>query len=315
MLSVFSFGEVLVDLLPGEAGCFIPLAGGAPANVAVAVAKLGGEGYFVGGLSQDNMGEFLRSELCKHSVNIDFCAIKTNKTALVLVTLDNDGERSFEFYRDDTADLTFNQNDLSQVDWQNVNIFHFCSNTFTPTPLADVSFLALEQAKAHDILVSFDVNLRLNLWPEEQGVEQKILSYVEKALQFSDVVKVSSEELEWLAVQSCCTPSEYSEKVFASGVSLLLITDGAKAITVLHRNWQLQVTPPATDVVDTTGAGDSFIGGFLHQMSLAKDITQLRDELSNQQAIKQKIEFAAKCGAFTVRQKGAFAAMPCIDQI
>ena len=129
MLSVSSFGEVLIDLIPNDDGSLTPYVGGAPANVAAAVAKLGGDSCFIGGISHDGFGLKIRACLEQLGVRYHHSLLVKNKTALVAVSLDGDGERSFEFYRDNTADLSVNSSKLAKLDWSATDIFHFCSNT------------------------------------------------------------------------------------------------------------------------------------------------------------------------------------------
>ncbi len=312
MSPIFSFGEVLIDLLPTDTGSFKPMAGGAPANVAVAVAKLGGNSYFLGGISRDNMGKKLKSELEAHGVNTRFVAYKQNKTAIVLVTLDSVGERSFEFYRDNTADLAFNKQDIDDIQWQRGGILHFCSNTLCTEEQYKLSMTTLSNAKQSDMLVCLDVNLRLNLWPEEQL--SKLLPRVENVFRYTDIIKLSRDELIWLAEQKQLSTEQYLQLLIDGNCQLVLVTDGSNCITVVSKLWQQEVVPPNAKAVDTTGAGDSFIGGFLYK--LAADSKINLEQLANDQTKAiEYVEFASKCGAHTVTAKGAFAAMPTLKEV
>ena len=304
MSPIFSFGEVLIDLLPTDIGSFKPMAGGAPANVAVAVAKLGGNSYFLGGISRDNLGQKLKCELEAHGVDTRFVAYKQNKTAIVLVTLDSVGERSFEFYRDNTADLAFNKQDIDDIQWQRDGILHFCSNTLCTEEQYKLSMTALSNAKQSDMLVCLDVNLRLNLWSQEQL--SKLLPRVENVFRYTDIIKLSRDELTWLAEQKQLSTEQYLQLLIDGNCQLVLVTDGSNCITVVSKLWQQEVVPPNTKAVDTTGAGDSFIGGFLYK--LATDSKIGLEQLANDQnkAIEY-VEFASRCGAHTVTAKGAFA--------
>ena len=156
MLSLLSYGEVLVDFLPTSINdpSYIPLAGGAPANVAVAYAKLGGTAYFAGGISEDNFGNMLMQELENEGVNTTFVKrIADANTALVLVSLDPCGERTFNFYRHNTADMKYGISQVDKIDWQNMAFFHFCSNTLTSQPIYSDTHYAIINAKKNLSLI------------------------------------------------------------------------------------------------------------------------------------------------------------------
>lgn len=313
MSPVFSFGEVLVDMLPTQDGQFAPMAGGAPANVSVAVAKLGGTSYFLGGLSEDNMGQMLTKALTDNNVDTRFTATKINKTAIVLVTLDQDGERSFEFYRDNTADLAFNSDDLAKVQWQQDGILHLCSNTLCTDQQHQLSLSAVKAAKEYDMTVCIDVNLRLNLWLDSEV--SNLLTRVEQIFQYSDIVKLSLEELEWLAQNKQVTTESYLSHLVNTNCQLVLVTDGSNDIRVITKHDSQTITPPKAVAVDTTGAGDSFIGGFLFQLATRTSGSTRQAAFATPMLIAEFVDFASQCGAHTVQAKGAFAAMPTLKDL
>lgn len=142
MTVLLSFGEVLVDLLPTEASdkSHQAIAGGAPANVAVGYAKLGGKSYFAGGISSDDYGAMLKQALENEGVATDYLAeVPGAHTATVVVNLDENGERTFEFNRQGTADLCYSQRHFDAIPWQQMDIFHLCSNTFTEASIFHAS--------------------------------------------------------------------------------------------------------------------------------------------------------------------------------
>ena len=295
-------------MLPIDNGQFSPMAGGAPANVAVAVAKLGGNSFFIGGISNDNLGQFLQQQLTANNVDINYSALKANKTALVLVTLDQDGERSFEFYRDDTADLAYTETDLASVQWQQDGILHLCSNTLCTEQQHQLSVAALESAKSNNMSICLDVNLRLNLWPEQEIAH--LPKRIEQVFGYTDIIKLSQEELEWLASSKQVNSEQYVNELVQGHCKLVLITDGGNDIKAITKHQQQSITPPTRKAVDTTGAGDSFIGGFLYQLA-SKTSGQTRQAVfSSPLLIEEFVKFASLCGAHTVTSKGAFAAMP-----
>ena len=195
MKPVICFGEALIDFLntgSQEDGClrinnYRQYPGGAPANAAVAVSKLGGKAFFAGQVGDDTFGEFLINALRTYQVDTQFVSKHPHaKTALAFVLLDEMGERSFSFHRHQTADLLF---DKSQVDknWFNESaIFHFCSNTLTEKSIAACTEYAVEQALMHGAIISFDVNLRHNLW----ATGKVTISVVDKLVKQAHVFKI-----------------------------------------------------------------------------------------------------------------------------
>lgn len=315
MLALLSYGEVLIDFLPlnTQPISYAPLAGGAPANVAVAYSKLGGDSYFAGGLSSDHFGQVLLNELQSNGVNTSNSAIIDNtNTAIVLVNLDSDGERSFNFYRNNTADTLYNQSHIASIDWSNIGIFHLCSNTMTTDDMHKSTMLTLSNAKENNVLVSFDVNLRHQLWPDLSLLPKRI----EAGIKYSDIVKMSRDEALYLAKQNNLELDEYLQVILSFDVKVIVITDGAEAVQVLTQNFTTTVAVPNITAVDTTGAGDSFIAGFLFY--LAEHLKQgesIIQAIADKSYIINAIHFASKCGAYTCQTKGAFAAMPLFEQL
>lgn len=205
MMKVISFGEALVDMLSDKLGAgndvdpsvqgherFTKFPGGAPANVAAAVARLEGRSYFVGKVGADMFGDFLKRSLEQMQVHTDYLLqTKEAKTALAFVSLDNDGERSFEFYRAPSADLFFRSQEFQSSWFDEPGIFHFCSNTLIEPGILQATQAGLEKARAAGWLISFDMNLRLNLWPDGMDPFAPIWACVEQA----DLLKLSAEEL------------------------------------------------------------------------------------------------------------------------
>lgn len=318
MLSLLSYGEVLVDLLPASADdlSYTPLAGGAPANVAVGYAKLGGTSYFAGGISEDNFGRMLMQQLENEGVNTNYVKkIPDSNTALVLVSLDNAGERTFNFYRHNTADTQYGRAQIDEMHWQGVGVFHYCSNTLTNESMYEDTLYAIEKAKANKIVISFDVNLRQQLWQD-----LTILPYrVEACFNKSDIVKLTKDEAEFLARFRQINIESYLSYILSLGVKLIVITDGENAIQVTCASFSAMFDVPKISPIDTTCAGDSFISGFLY--FLAKTVTDnenlktLFDVIKQREQVSSAVIFGSKCGAFTCQTKGAFTALPKLSEL
>lgn len=316
MVSLLSYGEVLVDFLPSsvELGGYLPLAGGAPANVAVAFAKLGGKSYFAGGISTDNLGLHLLAELNLHGVNSSYANIVEHaNTAIVMVSLDADGERSFNFYRQQTADTHYQKENIDQINWSEIGIFHFCSNTLTTQQMFENTLYAVEKARSANALISFDVNLRQQLWADLYLLPNRVMACIQQ----SDVIKLSKDEAQYLADLYSLNIEQYVAKLLELGDKMIVITDGANAVQVICKNYSLSVEAPVIKALDTTAAGDSFIAGFLFYLTQHTSADEIKSIQSRdmQSTIRNSIKFAAKCGAFTCQKKGAFAALPLIEDV
>ena len=317
MLSTIAFGEALIDMLSSRVGgnsggqeAFTKYAGGAPANVAVAVARLGGRSFMAGKIGDDMFGHFLRDEF--HAAGVDtryLLATREANTALAFVSLDAAGERSFSFYRNPSADLLFRADEFQPQWFAEPGILHICSNTLTTPEIAAVTLAGVQMARAHGWLISFDLNLRHNLWAAGAAETAPVWRLVAEAT----LLKMSKEELHYM----CGDASEEAtiKRLFDSPAQLLLITDGGQPLRVLVRTAdgfrEDSLTPPAVQMVDSTGAGDAFVGGLLYQLAVA-DIAAdgLAAFCADHDGLMQALLFAARCGGYAAAHYGAFAAMP-----
>lgn len=314
MKPVVCFGEALIDFInkdrhadgPVTIEHFYQFPGGAPANAAVAVAKLGGNSRFLGQVGDDQFGRFLQSCLQTYRVDTRHLLMHpTAKTSLAFVMLDEEGERSFSFYRDGTADMVLTPEQLTAAMFADAGIFHFCSNTLTGPGIAQTTLSALQMAREAGAAVSFDVNLRHNLWASNEADRDSINALVYQ----SDVLKFSRDELEYLAGEDI---DGYITHCLASGCQLLLITDGGKAIEYITPTARGRVASPKVTVVDTTAGGDAFSGGILYTLAQCEDIGAWLSSTSHVEAL---VTFAAHCGAHVVQKPGAFPALPTFDDV
>ena len=285
---------------------FTKFPGGAPANVAAAVAQLGGDSYFAGKISTDIFGGFLNDALIHMGVKTDYIYRTENKkTALAFVSRDASGERSFEFYRSDTADLNFDRNDFNQHWFEGDGIFHACSNTLTDADAYKTTLIGLKMAKDNDWLVSFDVNLRLNLWNDLSDA----LSRVWDCLAQAHIVKLSKEELVFLADGG--REDVVIDRLITGQSEIVVVTDGANPLICYWKGDQLTLDPPKVEIRDSTAAGDAFVGGFLYALS-AKNFTpnNLKELFHDKEELPKILSFASSCGAFAATKEGAFTSLP-----
>lgn len=317
MRTIVCFGEALIDFLaqpaasPGAPRAFLQYAGGAPANVAVAAARLGAPAQFVGMLGRDMFGDFLLDSLHAHGVATDYVArTGAAKTALAFVALDGDGERSFSFYRPPAADLLFRAEHYDPGCFAGAGAFHVCSNSLTEAEIAEATLHGMRLARAAGALVSLDLNLRPMLWPADAQPRPRLW----QALHGADVVKLARNELEYLAEPfggGDAGERAVRAHVFAGAARWLLVTDGGAPIRWYTRDAEGELRSFRVKAVDTTAAGDAFVGGLLFRLAeLGVDAARLPAFLDDRAGLEDALRFAAAVGALAVTRHGAFAAMP-----
>ena len=308
MTPIIAFGEALVDMLSSRLGdasgpeTFTPYAGGAPANVAVACARLGVPSRFLGMVGDDTFGHFIIRELQHHGVDTQGVVLtREARTALAFVSRDSDGERTFDFYRPPAADLLYRLEHLPQGVFENPAILHLCSNSLTDPEIADTTLAMAAMAKRAGCLVSVDANLRHNLWADASAD----IGLVTQLLDSAELVKVSLEELDYLRGDH--PQDAWIAERLAAGVKVMLITDGPNRVALKGVGIDQSIAPPKVNAVDTTAGGDAFIGGLLAELSrhgIDEGWHQDTDVLA------RAVEIACRCGAHAVTRPGAYAALP-----
>jgi len=313
--TIVCFGEALIDFLAGpqvagEARTFQQFAGGAPANAAVAVAKLGGRCEFVGMLGEDMFGDFLLHSLLEAGAGVRYVR-RTSRanTALAFVSLDAHGERSFSFYRPPAADLLFRSADFDPACFAEASVFHVCSNSLTDDAIAEATLSGMALARGKGALVSLDLNLRPALWPDAAPS----LPVLWRALEAADLVKLAREEFEYLK-QDRHGDDDIVERLLRNA-RLVLITDGAAAMRWHARGRRGELATIRVESVDTTAAGDAFIGGLLSQLQRGGvDAGNVDAFLAHPTELERCLRYASACGALAVTRHGAFAALPTQEE-
>jgi fructokinase len=312
MKTVICFGEALIDFQPVlpfdplQPQTFQRHAGGAPANVAVAVASLGGKSEFIGTLGVDSFGDFLLDSLMCFGVGTTHVQrTSAAPTALAFVSIDDKGERSFSFYRSPAADLLFREGRLLASAFDNAAILHACSNSLTEEGIAQTTLTCMRRARDAGVLVSFDMNLRAALWAPEVDPAPRIRS----ALALADVVKLSAEELTFLAKHVGGEAAALDE-ILSSHAELVLVTDGAQPLRwyASASRGTLKTYPVRT--IDSTAAGDAFSGGILFALASFGVTRTMMPDLVKIPCFDEVLRFASACGALATTRRGAFEAMP-----
>ncbi|RFU68971.1 carbohydrate kinase [Peribacillus saganii] len=316
MGKLFSIGEVLIDFIPIQKGKalkdvsgFERAPGGAPANVAAAVAKYGGEASMITKLGKDGFGDFLIETLIEAGVQTDKI-LRTNEanTALAFVSLREDGERDFSFYRKPSADLLLSEKEISGDWFSEGDILHFGSVDLVESPVKYAHIKAIEHAKANGSLISFDPNVRLPLWDNPEDCRQTILEFVPKA----HIIKVSDEELPFIT--NVTNPTEAIESLFVGDVKAVVYTKGGNGAELYLKSNKYESRGYTVNVQDTTGAGDAFIGGFLYKL-LEKHVTQESIADFCKDHYQELLAFANASGALTTTGKGAISSLPAKEDI
>ncbi|MDD6612788.1 MAG: carbohydrate kinase [Clostridiales bacterium] len=310
MKKIAAIGELLIDFVPQEKGCalsdvvhFERVAGGAPANVVTAVSRLGGNGVMVSQVGCDAFGTHIIRELEKSGVDTRYVfRTRQANTGLAFVSLAADGNREFSFFRNPSADLYLSEEQMEPGMLEDTAVLHFCSVDLVDWPVRKAHERLIALAKERGVIISFDPNVRLPLWETPEACQQAIREF----LPLADIIKLSDEELEF--VTGCEDEAEAAKKLLESNCRMLILTKGADGSSVYTRQAEAHISAVSVDdVVDTTGAGDSFAGSFLFQLVQKQVSLDGLDALTAEE-LQQLLTFSANYAALTIRKKGAVMA-------
>ncbi|PSW06838.1 aminoimidazole riboside kinase [Photobacterium lipolyticum] len=302
MARVWVTGDAVVDLIPDGDAHYQKCPGGAPANVAVAISRLGGDSAFFGRVGDDPLGRFMKRVLADEGVDTECMLLdETQRTSTVIVDLDDQGERSFTFMVKPSADQFLQPQDVpnfSKGEW-----LHACSIALANKPSRCTTLAAMAAIKAAGGFVSFDPNLREEVWADPAELKPVVL----KAVALADVVKFSDDELLFLSEQDDL-PAALIWLKDNYALPLVIVTQGKKGALVVQEHHQQLISGKAISPVDTTGAGDAFVGGLLAAL-VTSDDWQLPENLP------AVIQQANACGALATTAKGAMTALPTAEQL
>lgn len=310
MKKLLAIGEALIDMIPSNTGRimdvegFQPKVGGAPLNVCGAYTALGGESAMITMLGKDAFGEKIIKEMQRFHIHTEYIK-QTNaaNTSLAFVALDEHANREFSFYRNMGADMLLSEKDIEESWFEDCYGLHFCSVSLGDFPMKKAHNRALELAKRKNLLVSFDPNVRLPLFDDHEYLRRTIHEY----MHFADILKISDEEVSFIFGSDHI--EEHVQYIFDSGVKLLIYTagkDGAAAYTKYNTAYADGIEVKA---VDSTGAGDGFIGCLLYHLSRDDIHASDLDGLSEQQ-LKSYLDMCNKFCSISVTKEGAIASYP-----
>lgn len=314
MYDIVSLGELLIDFTPNGtndlgASLYAQNPGGAPANVLAMASRLNCRTSFLGKVGQDQFGTFLADVLKQNNIDITGLVFDSSvNTTLAFVFLDDKGDRSFSFYRRPGADMMLRAEEVNRDIIKQSKIFHFGAVSLTEPPANTATLDAAAFARKEGKLVSFDPNYRPPLWNYD---EARASASMREAASLAHIMKVSEEELLLLTGESDIEKG--ATLLSAMGPSCILVTLGPKG--AFFRTPSVSGILPTYDVrvVDTTGAGDAFVGCTL--ASLCKHASPEALEQLTKEQWEDIIRLANAAGSLATTRKGAIAIMPTMDEL
>lgn len=308
---VIALGEALVDFLPKQIGArvrdvetWVKCLGGAPANVVVGVSRLGGKAALCGVTGEDEFGHFIAEELTREGVDVSHLRFTVEgRTGLGFISVTAQGERSFLFYRHQAAEFQLCLQDVDHAFLGSAKVLHLGTNSLLLPTAREASLVAAQTAHARGQIVSCDPNLRLHLWKEPA----QLRALLDQLFPHCAVVKLSDEEAEFVTGER--EPVRALAALRAMGVLLPVVTLGERGAVLLAQQTVVEVPAPKVTVLDTTGAGDGFMAGFLVELTRQ---ASSRDALSQlgPGALEPIARFGCRVGSRVVTALGAIAGLP-----
>ena len=306
MIDLYSIGEMVIDFIPGsEEASYIRKAGGAPANVAIAVAKNGLNASMCCKVGDDSFGHFLMDTLAKYNVDAackDFS--KDAVTTMAFVTLLENGERIFTFARKPGADMLLSESDVKESDINNSIIVHAGSCSLSAQPEKNATIKAMKLAHDFGKLVSFDVNYRNIMWNDDINACTQAIKNI---LQYVDLLKLSGEEIDMMGGEAALP-----ELMKKYNIAVIVETLGSRGAQAFFNDSIISVKGYKVHAVDATGCGDAFWGAFLSKLRL-EGVQKISD--LNEFIIKSAMDYGNISGCICVQSKGAIASIPTRKQI
>ena len=309
---ITSLGEILIDFTGKKESerqtlSYTQNPGGAPANVVVAAQRLGAQTAFIGKIGEDFLGDFLKETLDKCGVSTEGLISDADYfTTLAFVKLADNGERNFAFARKPGADIGLKAEEIRKDIICQSRILHVGSLSLTDELSRNAEFIALKAAKNNGTIISYDPNYRASLWDSQE----EACKWMRSILEYADIVKVSEEEIELLTGYTDVRKA--AESITEYGAKIVLITLGEKGSFVyLQDQQEAYVSGYSSKVVDTTGAGDSFMGGFLYKIC---ESGKRIEEYSLQEMI-ECVRFGNAVASLCVEREGAIPAMPVMEEV
>jgi fructokinase len=311
-MDVVCLGELLVDMFPAELGrslaevsAFRPKPGGAPANVAVAAARLGARSAFLGKVGDEAFGHHLAGVLSQEGVDIRGVRYDPEvRTGMAFIAMPDANSYDILFYRNPGADMRLRAEELDRETLAGTRAFHFGSISLIQEPSRGATLEAVRIAREAGALISFDVNYRPDLWSRQEA-RQRVLATVP----YVDLLKVNEIEVEILT--GSADPDPASRELLALGPDLCVVTLGPEGSFFRVAGGAEYVPPFRVDTVDATGCGDAFIAGLIWQLIRNGD---WREQLTVGR-MHEVLRYANGVGALTALAQGVIPALPTAEQV
>lgn len=312
MPTAVCIGELLIDFVSTEkevnlSQCppLVGAPGGAPANVAVGLARLGVSSGFIGKIGDDPFGEFLRSTLAENAVDAGHLVSERGaRTTLAFNATRSDGRKDIFFYRNPGADLLLHPSDIPEDYIASAKLLHFGSVSLTHSPSREATLRAVEIAQANSLCISYDPNLRLMLWDSPADAKK----WIWKAMPAADVVKLAEEEWEFITGTSDLDAG--SEKILRAGPRLVIITRGEQGCYYDNGRARGYLPGFMVEPLDPLGAGDGFVAAMLAGLLEVDDFGALSAE-----DLDDLLTTANAAGALTTQRAGVIPALPTPKEI
>ncbi len=307
-IQIVSLGEILVDMFPVEVGrkladvsAFYPKPGGACANVAVGVSRLGKHSAFIGKVGNDPFGFSLISILKKNGVETRGMKVDDRvRTSLAFIAMPDENSAEFIFYRNPGADLRLRSDELDPTLFTTACAFHCGSLSLVDEPARTAQYTAVQHAKNAGALISFDVNHRPRLWEDESTA----IAQIRKMIGLTDLLKVNENELKLLT--GTRDPVAGGKELLKSGVKLVAITLGTQGSFFYSTGCHGHVPPFIVPTIDAIGCGDAFVAGLLSSLT-NRDGSHLDP---GESFLRSCFAYANACGALTSTKRGVIPALP-----
>ncbi len=313
MIDIITLGEALIDFVPTESGQslanvpgFYKRFGGAPANVAIGLAQLDRNPGFIGKVGRDSFGQFLEARMEREGVNVDHLYKTDNaNTTLAFVSLTEEGERDFIFYRDPGADELLRPGEIDEGYINEAKILHFGSLSLTKEESRAATLRSISCARDHDLIVSMDPNVRLDLWDKPEELQNMVLDLLERV----EVIKLSEEEVEFFT--GLTELDAGIKRLTELGPDLVVVTMGDRGCRFTYKGQTRKIAGHKVNVKDTTGAGDGFLAGFYSKLlEFTDDLTKI-----DQTNLTEALKFGNATGALTTTDYGATSSFPSRTEV
>ncbi len=309
MAKLISIGEALIDQVKQGVKLIGRFTGGAPTNVAAMVAKLGQSSVLLTKIGDDDEGKMILETL--RTLGVDTNHVKVtdaHDTTVAKVQVDKKGQRTFTFDRRNAADLFLTKEDIDPTLFEEGDILHFGSVNLVPSLTRKAHEFAIDTAKRNGVILSFDPNLRFNLWPNPLALREAVKEFMIGV----DIFKVTEEELNFIFPDMSIEAA--IEKVFQAKITWLILSKGDQGLVAYQAKQKPMVIKGVkVKVVDTTGAGDALIGALLLKI-LASGISKAKLASSGLK-MKEFLTYANDVAALSTTKSGAIESFPSLEDL